>query len=80
MQVIDEGDLDNVVKYGYVKKENKRNECQVWNPFLSSIFSGAWTPTCCDFTRKMCKFPQNEHTPKMIFVAYLFEKKNNVYY
>ena len=64
MELIGEEDLDNVVKYRYVNKEKKWNECQVWNQFLSSIFSGAWTPTVCEFTRKMSKFQQNEHTPE----------------
>ena len=62
MELIGEEDLDNVVKYRHLNKEKKWNECQVENSFLSSIFSGAWTPTFCEFTRKMCKFHENEHT------------------
>ena len=41
------------------------NECQVGNSFLSSIFSGTSTPTFCEFTRKISKFHENEHTPGM---------------
>ena len=50
------------VKYRNINKKNKWNECQVAKPILSSIFSGAWTPIFCEFTRKMSKFQQNEHT------------------
>ena len=62
---------DNVVKYRHVNKKKKWNECEVGNQFLSSIFSGAWTPSFCEFTWKLSKFQQNKHTPNMIFITYL---------
>ena len=63
MELLGEEDWDSVVKYQNVNKEKKWSESQVGNQFLSSIFSGAWTPTFCEFTRKMSKFHENEHTP-----------------
>ena len=48
--------------------------------FIILIFSGAWTPRCCEFTRKMAKFQQNEHTPNIWLITYFFWKKMNIYY
>ena len=32
--------------------------------YSNSTFCGAWTPSFCEFTRKMSKFQENEHTPE----------------
>ena len=31
--------------------------------YSKSTFCGAWTPSFCEFTGKLCKFQENEHTP-----------------
>ena len=31
--------------------------------YSNSTFCGAWTPSFCEFTWKLSKFQQNEHTP-----------------
>ena len=49
--------------------------------YLNSTFCGAWTPSFCEFTRKMSKFQQNEHTPAQnLALTYFFEMKMNIYY
>ena len=55
MELLGEEDWDSVVKYRHVNKQKKWNECQVGNQFLSSIFSGAWTPSFCEFTQNFSK-------------------------
>ena len=75
LELLGEEDWDSVVKYRHVNKEKKWNECQVGNQFLSSIFSSAWTPSVCKFTRKMSKFQQNEHTPTLYLWDIYFKTK-----
>ena len=34
--------------------------------YSNSTFCGAWTPSFCEFTGKLSKFQENEHTPEWI--------------
>ena len=39
--------------------------------YSNSIFCGTWTPSFCEFTEKLSKFQENEHTPDIMSSLWL---------